>query len=77
MPSPILPTGVQGETCDSIAPVKNSVEHIAQSLIALHGQDALRVAEQAAGNARKPGAADSWEVWLAVIAEIKRIQKSA
>jgi hypothetical protein len=54
--------------------MKNSVE--AQSLIALHSQDALRVAERTAENARKP-VAESPEAWLAVIAEIKRIQKSA
>jgi hypothetical protein len=56
--------------------MESSVKHIARSLIALHGADALRVAEQTAEDARKPGAADSPAVWLAVIAEIGRIQKS-
>jgi hypothetical protein len=57
--------------------MKSSVEHIARSLIALHGADALRVAEQAAENARKPDAAESLEMWSAVIAEIKRMQTPA
>jgi hypothetical protein len=57
--------------------MKNSVEHIAQSLIVLHGADASRIAEQAAENARPLTAAESLDVWLAVIAEIKRIQEPA
>jgi hypothetical protein len=56
--------------------MKSSVQHIARSLIVLHGADALRVAEQTAENARKPGAAESLEIWLAVVAEIKRIKKT-
>jgi hypothetical protein len=39
------------------------------------GADALRVAEQAAAEAQKLG--KSLDGWLAVIAEIKRIQKPA
>jgi hypothetical protein len=57
--------------------MESSVKHIARSLIALHGADALKVAEQTAENARKPGAAENLEMWLAVIAEIKGIQKPA
>jgi hypothetical protein len=57
--------------------MKNTVEHIAQSLIVLHGADASKVAERNAENARKPGATENLEMWLAVIAEIKRIQKPA
>jgi hypothetical protein len=56
--------------------MESSVKHIARSLIVLHGADALRVAEQTAEDARRLGPAESPEVWLAVIAEIRRIQKS-
>jgi hypothetical protein len=56
--------------------MKSSVEHIARSLIALHGAGALKVAEQSA-EARKSRTAESLEVWLAVVAEIKRIQAPA
>jgi hypothetical protein len=58
-------------------PMKSSVEHIARSLIALHGADALKVAEQSAAEARKLGTAENLEAWLAVVAEIKRIQTPA
>jgi hypothetical protein len=55
--------------------MQSSVKHIARSLIALHGADALKVAEQMAENARKPGAAQSLEMWLAVVAEIEGVPK--
>jgi hypothetical protein len=57
--------------------MKSSVEHIARSLIALHGADALKVAEQSAAEARKLGTAEKLEAWLAIVAEIKRIQTPA
>jgi hypothetical protein len=57
-------------------PMKNPVEHIAQSLIVLHGADALKVAELRAENARKSGTTENLKMWLSVVAEIKRIQKS-
>jgi len=57
--------------------MKSSVEHIARSLIALHGAGALKVAEQSAAEARKSRTAESLEVCLAVVAEIKRIQAPA
>lgn len=64
------------ELAVELPPMKRSVEHIARSLIALHGVDALKVAEQSAAEARKLGTADL-EAWLGVIAEIKRIQTPA
>jgi hypothetical protein len=57
-------------------PMKNTVEHIAQSLIVLHGADALKVAERKTESARKPGTIENLKMWLSVVAEIKRIQKA-
>jgi hypothetical protein len=56
--------------------MKNTVEHIAQSLIVLHGADALKVAERKTESARKPGTIENLKMWLSVVAEIKRIQKA-
>jgi hypothetical protein len=55
--------------------MESSVRNLARSLIALHRADALRIAEQTAADQWKLGR--NRDVWPAVIAEIKRIQKLA
>jgi hypothetical protein len=59
----------------SSLPMESTVKHLARTIIVLHGADALRVAEQAAADAQKLG--KNLDGWLAVIAEIQRIQTPA
>jgi hypothetical protein len=50
------------------------INHLAQSLITIHGADALKVAEHAAANVRGLGMAKALAQRNLVIAAIKKIQ---
>jgi hypothetical protein len=50
--------------------------HTARSLIAIHGADALEIAERAADNLQRLGKTQRLDELIQVIAEIKRIQKT-
>ena len=51
------------------------INHLAQSLITIHGAEALAVAERAANNVRKLEMKKALGEWNLVIAEIKKLQK--
>jgi hypothetical protein len=52
----------------------DQINHLVQSLITIHGADALKVAEHAAANVRKLGMVKALDEWNLVIAAIKKIQ---
>jgi len=52
----------------------DTTNHLARSLITIHGARALEVAEQAANNVRKLGLTKPLDEWLLVIAAIQKIQ---
>jgi hypothetical protein len=54
----------------------DTANHLARSLITIHGADALKVAERAAENVRQLGLAKALDEWLLVIAAIKKLQKT-
>jgi hypothetical protein len=52
----------------------DTINHLAQALIAIHGAEALAVAERAANNVRKLEMKQALDKWKLVIAAIKKIQ---
>jgi hypothetical protein len=48
----------------------------ARSLIAIHGADALEIAERAADNLQRLGKTQRLDEWIQVIAEIQQILKT-
>jgi hypothetical protein len=50
--------------------------HLAVALVAIHGAEAIPVAERAAENIRKLGMTEKQKEWLRVVDAIKRIQRA-
>jgi hypothetical protein len=55
----------------------DTTNHLARSLIAIHGADALAIAEHTADGLRRLGRTKRLDEWIQVIAEIKRIQSAS
>jgi hypothetical protein len=57
--------------------MEDDPEHLARSIIAIHGAYALSVAQRAVDNVRQLGRVQAVDHWTRVVAEIRRIQKPA
>jgi hypothetical protein len=57
--------------------VEDDPKHLARTLIAIHGEHARNVAQRAVDSERQLGRLRAVDEWTRVVAEIKRIQKTA